>query len=85
MVSADTPKQALAAQKRGARTFRVKTADAPFLQGEIECLADSKGMTCADCGLCNGSSGAPSVAITVHGSLAGRYVSQYEKIHAVNI
>lgn len=78
MVSADTPKQAAASHSKGLRTFRVKTEDSPLLPGEIECLSESKGMSCADCGLCNGAkAAAPSVVINVHGSLSSRYVSKY--------
>jgi hypothetical protein len=78
MVSADTAKQAAAVQAKGVRTFRVKTADSAFLPGEIECLADSKGLSCLECGLCSGADdSAPSVAITIHGSLVTRYVSKY--------
>ncbi|HCL3314560.1 TPA: hypothetical protein N2A14_002568 [Pseudomonas aeruginosa] len=84
MVSADTPKQAAAHQSHGRRTFRVKTADAPMLPGEVECLAESKGLSCADCGLCNGArrDGA-SVVINVHGSLSSRYVAKYGHVNLI--
>lgn len=78
MASADTPKQAEKLQAMGARTFRVKTEGAEFLAGEIECLADSKGVQCIDCGLCDGKGKAPNIAINVHGSRAGRYTAKYE-------
>ena len=74
MASADTPRQAQKLQSRGARTFRVKTAAAPRGSAEIECLADSKGMQCIDCGLCNGASDtAPNIVINVHGSRSNRF------------
>ena len=86
MVSADTPKQALRAHAAGARTFRVRTPDAPMLAGEIECLADSEGLSCADCLLCHGKrTAAPNVVITVHGSRAARYVSKYQRINLVPV
>lgn len=81
MVSADTPKSAQMAQARGLRTFRVKSPDAPYLTNEIECLADSKGMTCAECWLCDGKNDKPSIAIDVHGSLSSRYESKYRTIN----
>lgn len=84
MVSADTPKQAAKIQAAGNRTFRVKTPEAPLLAGEVECLADSKGISCLDCGLCDGANDdAPNVAITVHGSLSGRYTAKYSKANLI--
>lgn len=83
MVSADTPKAALKAQSLGFRTFRVKVAGAPMLPGEVECLADSDGLTCEECGLCRGkNTPAPSVVIDVHGSLKGRFTAKYAGAHA---
>jgi len=75
MVSADTPKQAERMQSLGARTFRVAIANDNLAENEIECLSDSKGISCADCGLCNGKSNQPNIAITVHGSLAKNFKS----------
>jgi hypothetical protein len=74
MASADTPKQARALTDRGARTFRVKTPEAPMLRGELECKSDTEGAKCIDCGLCDGAtSKAPSIVINVHGSRSGRF------------
>ena len=40
-----------------------------MLAGEIECLSDSKGIKCIDCGLCNGRDNtAANIVINVHGS-----------------
>lgn len=75
MISADTPAQARSYQAKGYKTFRVKTEDQPLMKGEIECLADTQGITCMECGICNASG--PSVAINVHGSLKGRYIDKY--------
>ena len=72
-VSADTPRQAARYQAQGARTFRVALAEDSLLPGEVECLADSHGVQCIDCGLCDGSK--QNVAIAVHGSRAGRFKS----------
>ena len=74
MASADTPKQAQKLQANGARTFRVKTEGAPMLAAELECLSESKGVKCIDCGLCDGASNkAPSIVINVHGSRSNRF------------
>lgn len=76
MASADTPKQAEKLNQRGARTFRVKSHGAPMLRGELECLSDTKGVKCIDCGLCDGTNReAPSIVINVHGSRSGRFDS----------
>lgn len=84
MVSADTPKQAQKFHKQGLRTFRVKTEDAPLLAGEIECLADSKGLSCEECLLCSGATvrGA-AVVINVHGQRAKRYEAKYAKANMI--
>jgi hypothetical protein len=74
MASADTPKQAQKLRDTGARTFRVKSAGAPLMSGEILCLSDSKGIKCIDCGLCDGANrSAASIAIDVHGSRSSRF------------
>ena len=76
MVSADSPKQAAKYQAMGARTFRVAMPDDIAGPQEIECLSDTKGMTCLECGLCNGASKqAPSVFIRVHGARKGNFKS----------
>jgi hypothetical protein len=73
MVSADTPKQALKYQALGAKTFRVAMAGDALFDSEIECLSDSKGIQCIDCGLCDGST--KNIAITVHGSRSSNFKS----------
>jgi hypothetical protein len=72
-ISADTPKQALKYQQQGGKTFRVALPEDDLLPNEIECLADSKGITCLDCGLCDGQT--KNVAIVVHGSKASSFKS----------
>jgi len=72
-VSADTPRQAAKYQKLGAKTFRVALAGDALANGELECLADSKGLQCIDCMLCDGST--KNIAITVHGTLKNRFKS----------
>jgi hypothetical protein len=80
MVSADTPRQAAKYQEKGYRTFRVKTAADGFDVNEIECLADSDGFQCIDCGLCDGNTssrngGTMNIAITAHGAQAAKFTS----------
>lgn len=74
MVSVDTPAQAKAWHKIGARTFRVALQGDKLFDNETECLADSKGLTCAECLLCDGQRG--NVAITVHGTRAKNFKSK---------
>lgn len=72
-VSADTPKQALKYQSLGAKTFRVALPEDSLFDNEIECLADSKGIQCIDCGLCDGQS--KNIAIVVHGKRKNNFKS----------
>lgn len=60
------------AQSLGLRTFSV--VPSAFPAAGIECLADAKGLTCRQCGLCDGNrrtttrgKALPNVFITVHG------------------
>ena len=85
MASADTPKQARKLHAMGARTFRVKTSEGDFLPNEIECLSDSKGVQCIDCGLCDGKGEQVNIAITVHGSRANRYETKYQNANVIAI
>jgi hypothetical protein len=85
MISADTPKSAKKYQAAGLPTFRVTTDAGQLLPGEIECLADSQGVQCIDCGLCAGVSAGQSVAITVHGSRAGNYAKKYGRANLIAV
>jgi len=68
MASVDNEQEYFSATKQGWRTYRVKTANEPLLNGEIYCPS-YKGVQCADCKLCSGTSiKAPNIAIDVHGS-----------------
>jgi hypothetical protein len=58
----------------GLRTFSVLPAGAKPPSGSLECIADSKGLTCAQCGLCDGTERSdrrnnplPSIWIQAHG------------------
>lgn len=73
-VSADTPKQALKLQRQGLKTFRVALPNDGLLEDEIECLSDSKGLSCLACGLCNGRK--QNIAIVVHGARSNRFKSK---------
>jgi len=75
MVSADTPRQADVAIKRGGRYFRV-TKELDLRENEIECLADSKGINCADCLKCDGAfNTSANIVIAVHGSRSKRFLN----------
>lgn len=74
MVSADSPKQAQQWHERGARTFRVAMEGDAMFDNEIECLSDSHGKQCIECGLCDGAKRTDeSIVITVHGSRASSF------------
>lgn len=70
MTSADTLADAQDAWARGERTFRVVSDYADMAANEIACPADTRGVQCADCRLCGGTSVASpkSIAIAVHGA-----------------
>ena len=82
MVSVDTEGQYKLTHKRTpeARTFRVMGANDTLQAGEIECLADAKGLTCTECGVCDGAGSGADVAIRVHGALAPRYEAKLGKL-----
>ena len=77
MASVDSAAELHAAQSAGWRTFRVTGPAEIFEPGEIECPADARGKTCAQCMACYGASSGrqaqASIAITVHGSMASRF------------
>lgn len=78
MISADTEKQALSAQKKGFKTFRVKTENMQKLNSEIECLSQSHGISCLDCGLCDGKKS--NIVVDVHGNMQKRFIDKFERI-----
>ena len=74
MVSADSPKQAQQWHEKGARTFRVAMSGDGLFDNEIECLADSMGMTCLECGKCDGNKrDDQNIVIAVHGARQKRF------------
>lgn len=75
MISADTPKQAAAAHAIGAKTFRIAVDITDKFDNEIECLSDSTGTSCHDCGICKGSSAPVNIVIAVHGSRKGNFLN----------
>lgn len=68
-LSLDTRKQA---QKAKSGYFRIVTDKAQAIAGEIECLADSKGIECKDCLKCNGKN---RIFIQVHGSRKSNFLN----------
>ncbi len=71
MASVETKKLAEKALKKGFRYFRIKQPGADNFENEITCPADSKGIQCIDCKLCNGSKQAANITIEAHGARAG--------------
>lgn len=78
MASADSAAEGHVARAAGWRTFRViggDDVDVGARPGEIECLAESRGKNCIDCGLCHGKhdrGAKASIFINAHGAKAGR-------------
>lgn len=81
MASVDSAAERDQAHAAGWRTFRVRAQHAPHLArvgstvGEIQCVEATRGIQCADCGLCNGAQAGPgvrSVWIAAHGQSAKR-------------
>jgi hypothetical protein len=71
MASVESVGQHIAAQSFGFRTFRIKSQSMPIGDSEFECPADTRGLQCIDCMLCNGSKQANNVVINAHGAHAG--------------
>lgn len=80
MASVDSAMEADRAHDLGWRTFRVTPWNHLDLQaGEIECPADSRGVQCIDCGLCDGArmgDRRKSIAIKAHGARARKVGAQ---------
>ena len=80
MASADTSKDTKQAKTAGWRVFRVHSVGewGAHLPGvEVECASDLYGMSCAECGACDGATnatdGAQVVWITAHGARAKQH------------
>ncbi len=54
------------------KTNNAKAGEKP-LKREIECLSDSRGMTCEQCMVCDGGDKGKSIYITVHGAKASKF------------
>lgn len=75
MASVDNVEEALQAQTRGIRYFRIRAADEALQPREFICPASDEGgmrKTCATCGACNGTqrAGQASPVIIVHGAVS---------------
>jgi len=66
MKSADSLQDAQKQWSNGFRTFRIVSDYSEKQANEIACPS-SRGVTCNDCGLCDGSKQAKSIVIEVHG------------------
>jgi len=86
MASCDTPAERERAVSMGWRTFRVRLADEPVMQGEAVCPASHEAgqkLTCDKCKACSGTTGHRSlsgIAIVAHGA-AGK-VNAYNAMRA---
>ena len=78
MVSVDTEKQAIQAHRKGYKTFRVKSEGMPNLKGEGTCANEVAGLSCKECGLCDGK--IANISITVHGALTKRFDTKFGRI-----
>jgi len=80
MASTEDTASTREAWEKGWRTFRLRPAGTPLLRGEIECVERTRGVVCADCTLCRGTSiAAKHISIQVHGNATARAagVSRY--------
>lgn len=80
MASVDSEAQAHEARANGWRTFRVRSAAAPVMAGEIACPASEeagKRTTCADCRACGGTQAKARVSIVIaaHGATKARFAA----------
>jgi hypothetical protein len=79
MASSSSLQDAESARAQGFRVFRIRRADEPLMPRESVCPASAEskasGITCADCGACNGNatSRRGSIAIIAHGSGASHF------------
>jgi hypothetical protein len=76
MASVDNVEEAKQAINKGWRYFRVAKEDDKLLKGEIICPNVTTGVSCIDCGLCNGAKPndkRKSIVIPVHGNRAKRF------------
>lgn len=73
MASTETEDSRRLADSLGYRSFHVSSVKP---KGALECLSDSKGLTCAQCKLCAGLSklGKPSIWINPHGATKARAI-----------
>jgi hypothetical protein len=77
MASVDNIAEQVEATNSGWRTFRVATVTdnkVDLMDNEIICPNVTKGISCADCGLCSGASKeAKNIVVPVHGSWSKRF------------
>jgi hypothetical protein len=80
MASVDNAFQDVEAKEMGWRTFRVAASAQPLDDRDFQCVNETRGTNCADCGACYGAREGravqpASVWVRPHGSLAGRLVN----------
>ena len=84
MASCETIEQQALAQKMGWRTFRVIVEENDsLLKNEIRCLAQTKGVHCDSCGICDGTGRKKkNVAVVFHGQ-AGKKEQYLSKLSSL--
>ena len=80
MASTENVRDSLIARNRGWRTFRVGAPGLVNAANEITCVNATRGIDCADCGLCFGALVAKSITIEVHGSKSKRAATKCEEV-----
>ena len=65
--------------KPNAKSFRVVKNQTDLMPDEIECLADSHGLSCAQCKKCDGKT--QDIAIMVHGAKSSKFTADIEAVN----
>lgn len=76
MASVETEEGLNKARGMGWRTFRVRGPEDEIMPGEIDCPHYTHGVTCIECGLCDGwgtSRNRKDIVVEVHGAGAGKF------------
>ena len=75
MASTDNLSEYLEAKSLGMRSFRVTESYDTLQNGEIICPSDKVGLTCIECGLCDGNNKAKAkdIVIQVHGARKNKF------------
>lgn len=84
MASVDNIEEAIIAQSKGWRTFRVTKDENNLLDNEILCPNYTSEVQCIDCRLCSGNSvKAKNIVIPIHGAKKNRFVEETEMVELI--